>query len=83
MNTNQSWKPTPEQVRERQLEIDNAAIANFQTMLMARGIWHSCMNCFNWHKVKDNSKGCMKYNAMPPPEVIVVGCKSWEDDIPF
>lgn len=49
-----------------------------QKSMVDSSVWYCCINCTSW---KD---GCMKANgAMPPPEVILHGCESWEIDIPF
>ena len=45
---------------------------------LSHATWHSCVNCDFF-----TSAGCRKFKAMPPPEVIVVGCEEWEDNIPF
>ena len=42
----------------------------------------SCLNCSNF--LTKPSEKCMKYNTLPPAEVIVFGCGAgWEADIPF
>lgn len=40
--------------------------------------WLTCLNCEHWRDDK-----CKLYNAVPPPAVIVHGCPSHEDKIPF
>lgn len=57
------------------------------------GIWKSCLNCENWSEnklavklgefVNEENPVCVLANRRPPTEVIVVGCPSWEDCIPF
>lgn len=46
----------------------------------------NCLNCMEWQKEdKANNKpeGCTRYKALPPPSVIVHGCKMHQFDIPF
>lgn len=38
----------------------------------------TCLNCDFWRENK-----CKKYDAVPPPEVVVFACDEWEMDIPF
>jgi len=44
--------------------------------------YQSCLNCKHWHYGKEL---CEKFNAKPPPDVIVYSCPEYEDnnDIPF
>lgn len=43
------------------------------------GRWCSCVNCGQW-----SGTGCYKAGGVTPPvRVIVLGCPSWEMDIPF
>lgn len=39
---------------------------------------HSCINCHYFEEDK-----CSKWDALPPPEIIVYGCIEWEGEIPF
>jgi hypothetical protein len=80
MNIKAQFDPAlhPEAEQREQLERINTAIVEHQTLLVKRGIWRCCVNCDFWDKNR-----CSKYNAVPPPEVIVHGCRDWEDDIPF
>lgn len=73
------------------IPIQNAAIL--------RGRWSCCTNCGDWSKssiikVADgeqwdgyrevhNGPICMRFNKLPPPDVIVVGCEFWVETIPF
>jgi len=65
-------------IDEQRKEAEHETIKKFQNTLLNRAIWRSCLNCDNW----DGSQ-CGKWRMMPPPHVIVNGCKDWEDDIPF
>ena len=50
----------------------------YQNRVIERGCWQCCTNCNNWNK------GCnLAGNALPPPEVIVVGCSKYEYNVPF
>lgn len=57
----------------------------FQRRALFYGIWSSCINCGHW---LENGEGmgeprCGKFNALPPPEVIVLGCIAWLPRVPF
>jgi hypothetical protein len=47
--------------------------------------WMTCLNCLYWHRNNTSAgdEGCDKFSAMPPPHIIVSGCKDHEFDIPF
>lgn len=62
-------------------EREQASIVDHQERLLYANIWRSCLNCINWSE-KPNL-GCRIYKALPPPKVIVHGCRDWDDDIPF
>lgn len=40
----------------------------------------SCLNCLYWDEPKDQ---CEKYQARPPLKIAVIGCDTYEQDIPF
>ena len=44
--------------------------------------YRNCLNCNLWNF---DMNGCNKFQATPPPEIIVYSCEHWEDayDIPF
>lgn len=42
-----------------------------------------CRNCANCLHSDVSKNLCTKYNETPPMVVVVKGCDSWEDDIPF
>mgnify|MGYP007112196905 CR=1 FL=1 len=48
-------------------------------------IWKSCVNCLNWapNENKGAEEVCSLYKARPPADVIVIGCVSHIEDIPF
>lgn len=60
-----------------------------QQALMDVGFWKCCLNCENWSNHSPQYKGfdpvnlCRKYNAMPPLDVLVLGCESWLCVLPF
>ena len=61
--------------------------------------WQCCLNCDHWtktsrarvldetryegYRLEETGPMCMKYNVLPPPDVIVTGCRDHEDMIPF
>lgn len=49
-----------------------------QEKLIAMGAWQTCLNCFHWLSPK-----CDKFNATPPLNIIVSGCRDHKPDIPF
>lgn len=79
------------QVEMRKVETQ-AAIEKNQRLLVSSGNWRTCLNCEHFTEVtvmspneRENKtyKHCGLYRAVPPPEVIVHGCKDWQDEIPF
>lgn len=63
-----------------------------QELLVKGSYWHCCTNCDYFDKgnlpehpngLKERSASCTKFKALPPPEVIAVGCEQWEETIPF
>jgi len=52
----------------------------FQHNAISFNIWQCCLNCENWNK-KD--KNCRLFKAIPPVEVLVIGCEEYINDIPF
>lgn len=70
---------------EKQREEKNAAILKHQETLLKAAIWRSCINCINWQEIPMSGRTmrCGLYKQTPPPNVIVNGCRDWEDDIPF
>lgn len=81
--------PSPYTVAQRKRWERNAA---WQKEAASSGCLSNCLNCAFWNRppVQANgvpprpSTGCkLAGDAVPPPEVIVVGCPSWEEDIPF
>lgn len=61
----------------------------FQQKLINGEIWQTCLNCIYWTNPKIDklegslAQGCTLFKAMPPPHIIVSGCKDHENDIPF
>jgi hypothetical protein len=52
--------------------------------LLDAGIFRNCLNCEHWQRGINNlPEGCSLARALPPPEVIVVGCEQHTDLIPF
>jgi len=63
---------------ERQKEQFKQLALDFQTSMVKTGAWPCCLNCDYWAKGQ-----CDRYKAVPPPDVIVVGCLAFAHDIPF
>lgn len=90
-NVDDAAEKRKEEARKKQLDIDHAAILEHQTLLLARNIWRSCLNCQNFvdriilvaNQKTETYKVCGLFSAVPPPNIIVNGCRDWEDDIPF
>lgn len=51
----------------------------FQQGLIDNANITTCTNCEYW----ESKSGCQKWEMMPPPEVLVVGCEEWMFKIPF
>lgn len=57
--------------------------AILQSEFVISGAWQTCVSCDSWHGEGDSGKVmCQRYRVIPPPEVLVVGCRDW-DMIPF
>lgn len=53
----------------------------FRSGMVYGHVWKTCLNCENWSEI---TSGCSKAGgALPPPEIIVLGCDSWVADVPF
>lgn len=60
--------------------------AEIQAVAIRVHAWQCCLNCLNWNGDTANANGlagCGKFQAMPPPGIIVTGCRDYENDIPF
>lgn len=67
MNTNKSWQ-------EICLSRDKIKLQN---KMIEKDCWQCCKNCLYWNGQ------CKQFNAIPPMQVLIVGCENWEYDIPF
>ena len=66
------------QVIKQQLE----AAGSFHRQMVKAQLAPSCLNCINFQR--EPAEKCLKFNTLPPAEVIVFSCgDSWEADIPF
>lgn len=60
-----------------------------QTALVEVGFWKTCVNCEHFsnnsaeRREAPVSKRCHRWNAEPPPEVIIYGCEEWLSVVPF
>lgn len=60
----------------------------YQKKILFFGVWNSCLNCKHWQaNVPGATPGipnrCIKFNILPPLEVIVLSCPEWLQSIPF
>lgn len=69
---------------------EQAAIEKHQKLLVRSNIWRTCLNCSQFvcrQRVVNNQtyddKHCSLFQMVPPPHVILHGCREWEGDIPF
>lgn len=60
------------QVNELRMRIQDAAVSSHK--------WMTCLNCLYWDK---KAGSCDQFKAVPPPHIIVGGCKDHEFGIPF
>lgn len=82
MNTN-VHKPANEtlpQQYERKRRMRAEFAVKSQTSLIENYVIQSCINCEHWN---DKQNVCRYYDALPPPQVIAVGCGMHDFDIPF
>lgn len=61
---------------------------DYQKRILFFGVWTSCLNCKHWQaNVPNITPGlpdrCMKFNILPPLDVIVMSCVEWIERIPF
>lgn len=59
------------------------ARADLQAKLVTAQHWQSCLNCINWQGNLGMEPRCELFKAVPPPHIIVNGCRDHENDIPF
>lgn len=55
-------------------------IIEFQQKVIEALHWSTCLNCEHWDQ---KGQRCLHYEQVPPPRVIVTGCKNWLATIPF
>ncbi|QDB70841.1 hypothetical protein [Pseudomonas virus PBPA162] len=70
--------PTAAEVTQKDISLRN--------VLVESGHWKCCLNCCEWGAPDNNQTLqplCRKYNMVPPPKVIVLGCVEHMPDIPF
>jgi len=60
------------------MQTDRQKIIELQKHFIASGAWTCCTVCDAW---KDGK--CSLYKEVPPPDVIIVGCKDFVPDVPF
>jgi hypothetical protein len=49
------------------------------------GYFQTCLNCsyFQQNPANEYEYRCDKFNSVPPPRILIVGCESHSDNIPF
>jgi len=52
----------------------------FQQKMINCDYWQSCQNCAH---MDHNTNKCKLFNAVPPVDVIAVGCENFQYEIPF
>ena len=52
----------------------------WQNEARAQGLLVSCLNC---EQFDQKAEVCRLANVRPPAAVLIVGCPSWSEDIPF
>jgi hypothetical protein len=66
------------------VESTNVRRIQWQQELIQKDVWQCCLNCEEWSDGKGNlPMGCKLHKALPPIEVVIVGCKDHMCDIPF
>jgi len=63
----------------------------YQREAIRRCFWRSCLNCDHWNDGQAKAgndagkpQGCRKASySLPPPDIIVFGCDSYVEQIPF
>lgn len=73
MSIKQNWGPHPDQE-------SHDAFKRHQQLIIDGNGWRTCINCFHW---KESKSLCTKFNALPPPHVILYSCVEWKFEIPF
>lgn len=80
MNTN------AQEMANKHKDETQAAIERHQRRLIDANIWRTCLSCINYQSgspTDESAPYCRMYKATQPPQIIVHGCRDWEDDIPF
>lgn len=55
-------------------------IRELETLVREEPLAKSCANCDNWDHTADR---CRKFDSVPPPRVLFIGCAEHMYDIPF
>jgi len=89
----------PAPAKHNVLESRKQFVIRSEIAMVNNFTWQCCLNCDNWtkssskqvsdetkyegYRLEDTGPKCMKFDVLPPPEVIVTGCEHHEDMIPF
>lgn len=63
-------------------EISVEYARQMQHALVDVSFWKTCLNCEFWN-TNPATPLCKKFNALPPPEVLVFSCEKWLSSVPF
>lgn len=63
------------------IERSNEARADMQWQFVKQFAWQCCFNCEEFNKETAQCK--LNGNQVPPPQIILLGCKDHITDIPF
>lgn len=74
-----------QEVATKHKDETQAAIEKHQRRLIDANIWRTCLSCLYWEEIPMSGRTmiCGKFKQTPPPQVIVHGCREWDNDIPF
>lgn len=73
---------------EQQRRLEKRAMPIWQMLALQNGVIRSCLNCEHWRGNSidgtERIEECrLAPGSRPPATVIVLGCDSWDMDIPF
>ena len=60
------------EIKEKDIEL--------RSEMVKQHVWQCCLNCVEYNSLEEK---CGKYNARPPLKVVIVGCKEYDEDVPF
>jgi hypothetical protein len=83
MNSRETFEASGRRIAETRIQ--------FQKELILGIAWQTCLNCEHWTELTVVNVGaqdqtmhrCGLFSAVPPPHIIVNGCRDYEAKIPF